>query len=42
MIASAADFDAIVQHLRDKGPPPRWHDQALPELAVPKGPISHW
>lgn len=42
MIASAMDFDAIVQHLREQGPPPRWHDQALPELAVPKGPISHW
>ncbi len=42
MIASAADFDGIVDHLRDKGPPPRWHDEALPELAVPHGPISHW
>jgi tRNA-dihydrouridine synthase B len=42
MIASAVDFDAIVQYLREQGAPPRWHDQALPELAVPKGPISHW
>ncbi len=42
MIASALDFDAIVNHLRDQGPPPRWNHQVLPELVVPKGPISHW
>jgi tRNA-dihydrouridine synthase B len=42
MIASAADFDGIVDRLRQAGPPPRWHDQTLPELAVPRGPISHW
>jgi tRNA-dihydrouridine synthase B len=42
MIDRAADFDAIVDHLRHQGPPPRWHDGPLPELAVPKGPISHW
>ena len=42
MIASAVDFDAIVANLREKGPPPRWDVQSLPELAVPKGPISHW
>jgi hypothetical protein len=42
MIESSAAFDAIVEHLRAKGPPPRWHDGALPELAVPGGPISHW
>ncbi|MCS7044801.1 MAG: tRNA dihydrouridine synthase DusB [Gemmataceae bacterium] len=42
MIASAADFDAIVDQLRAQGPPPRWHHQPLPELAVPQGPISHW
>ena len=42
MIGSTADFDGIVAHLRDQGPPPRWQELALPELAVPKGPISHW
>lgn len=42
MIASAADFDGIVDQLRRQGPPPRWQDLVLPELAVPKGPISHW
>lgn len=42
LIASAVDFDAIVNHLREKGPPPRWDQHTLPELAVPKGPISHW
>jgi len=42
MIESIAAFDAIVEHLRVQGPPPRWHDGALPELAVPHGPISHW
>lgn len=36
------DFDAIVQSLRAKGPPPHWKAGELPEIAVPKGPISHW
>jgi tRNA-dihydrouridine synthase B len=42
MIESIAAFDAIVGELRAKGPPPRWQDGAMPELAVPQGPISHW
>jgi nifR3 family TIM-barrel protein len=37
-----ADFDAIVAQLRSKGPPPHWHAAALPEIAVPQGPIEHW
>jgi nifR3 family TIM-barrel protein len=42
MLERIADFDEIVAHLRAQGPPPHWHDAALPELAVPRGPISHW
>jgi nifR3 family TIM-barrel protein len=42
MLERIADFDAIVQTLREKGPPPHWKAGELPEIAVPKGPISHW
>jgi tRNA-dihydrouridine synthase B len=42
MILCVADFDAIVAALRAKGPPPHWKAGELPEIAVPKGPISHW
>ena len=42
MIECVADFDAIVLALRAKGPPPHWIAGELPEIAVPKGPISHW
>ena len=28
--------------VRAKGPPPHWKAGELPEIAVPKGPISHW
>jgi len=42
MLESIAMFDEIMAHLRDQGPPPRWLDGSLPELAVPAGPISHW
>ncbi|MBI3821530.1 MAG: tRNA dihydrouridine synthase DusB [Planctomycetes bacterium] len=41
-IACAADFDAVAETLRAKGPPPHWKAGELPEIAVPKGPISHW
>ena len=37
-----ADFDAIVAQLRNNGPPPQWQNQPEPEIAVPKGPVSHW
>jgi tRNA-dihydrouridine synthase len=38
----AADFDAMVAHLRAQGPPPQWQAGALPEIAVPKGPNERW
>lgn len=42
MIEQAADFEAIVEALRHRGPPPHWKAGELPEIAVPKGAISHW
>jgi tRNA-dihydrouridine synthase B len=42
MISRLADFDAILATLRAKGPPHHWKAGELPEIAVPKGPISHW
>jgi nifR3 family TIM-barrel protein len=42
MLERVADFNGIVATLRDKGPPPHWKAGELPEIAVPKGPISHW
>jgi tRNA-dihydrouridine synthase B len=36
------EFDALVATLRAKGPPPHWKAGEMPEIAVPKGPISHW
>jgi nifR3 family TIM-barrel protein len=42
MLERAADFDAIVATLRAKGPPPHWKAGEMPEIAVPKGAISHW
>lgn len=42
MIENVIDFDGIVQRLRDLGSPPHWNEGAAPEIAVPKGPISHW
>jgi tRNA-dihydrouridine synthase B len=42
LLASAADFDAIVERLREKGPPHHWSAGDLPEISVPKGPIEHW
>jgi nifR3 family TIM-barrel protein len=38
----ATDFDAIVENLREVGPPPSWHASALPEIAVPQGPNERW
>jgi nifR3 family TIM-barrel protein len=38
----AADFDAIVDRLREQGPPPHWQAAALPEIAVPQGPNERW
>jgi nifR3 family TIM-barrel protein len=42
MLERAADFDAIVASLHEKGPPSNWKSYTAPEIAVPKGPISHW
>jgi nifR3 family TIM-barrel protein len=42
MLERVADFNAIVETLRAKGPPPHWKAGEMPEIAVPKGPISHW
>jgi tRNA-dihydrouridine synthase B len=42
MLERVADFEQIVTYLRALGPPPNWQHSAEPEIAVPKGPISHW
>src|SRR5439155_6713158 len=42
LLERVAEFDAIVDHLQAKGPPPNWREGAELEIAVPKGPISHW
>jgi hypothetical protein len=42
MLEKVSDFEAIVAHLRFKGPPPHWKAGEMPEIAVPRGPISHW
>jgi tRNA-dihydrouridine synthase B len=42
MLERIADFEEIVATLRTKGPPPHWKAGEMPEIAVPKGPISHW
>jgi nifR3 family TIM-barrel protein len=42
MLDSLAFFDATVAFLEDRGPPHNWKDGQMPEIAVPKGPISHW
>ena len=41
MLGRIIDFDAIVNRLRDQGPPPRWRFDDL-EIAVPKGPNERW
>jgi tRNA-dihydrouridine synthase B len=44
MIGTCADFEAIVEQLRDRflqhGPPPGYTGQAT--IPVPGGPIDHW
>jgi tRNA-dihydrouridine synthase B len=42
MLERVADFETIVSTLRDRGAPPHWKAGEMPEIAVPKGPISHW
>lgn len=41
-LESAAEFDEMVQTLRQRGAPPRWQEGPEPTIAVPQGPISHW
>ncbi|MBI3409790.1 MAG: tRNA dihydrouridine synthase DusB [Planctomycetes bacterium] len=42
MLESVADFDGIVNGLRENGPPANWNSTVVPEIAVPKGPIEYW
>jgi tRNA-dihydrouridine synthase B len=42
LVSCVVDFEALLVILREKGPPPHWQAGELPEIAVPKGPISHW
>jgi tRNA-dihydrouridine synthase B len=44
MLASLAEFQEVIQRLRETGPPPGWSewDALAAEVAVPAGPISHW
>ncbi len=42
MLNGVDDFDDIVRLLEEKGPPTTWKAGEMPEIAVPKGPISHW
>ncbi len=43
-LETAAEFDAIVERLRDRGPPPHWNPAGAGELgiAVPSGPVERW
>jgi hypothetical protein len=44
MLDSVTTFDSILRELRDRGEPAHWwrHGIGVEEIAVPKGPISHW
>jgi tRNA-dihydrouridine synthase B len=42
LLSTAAQFDDIVNELRDRGAPPHWRAGELPEIAVPKGPNERW
>jgi tRNA-dihydrouridine synthase B len=42
MLENMEEFDDLANQMRDQGPPPHWHLGRPPEIAVPKGPISHW
>jgi nifR3 family TIM-barrel protein len=43
-LESAAEFDAIVEGLREQGPPADWNPAGAGELtiAVPSGPVERW
>jgi nifR3 family TIM-barrel protein len=42
MLVNPAEFVDLVEQMRSNGPPPFWQAHRMPEIAVPKGPISHW
>lgn len=42
MLENMEEFNDLVNQMRDQGPPAHWHAGRPPEIAVPKGPISHW
>ncbi len=42
MLANMEEFDSLVNEIREQGPPRNWQGDRQPEIAVPKGPISHW
>jgi nifR3 family TIM-barrel protein len=42
MLADPEEFAELVDLMRSHGPPPAWQATRMPEIAVPKGPISHW
>jgi nifR3 family TIM-barrel protein len=43
-LESVAEFERLVEHIRQAGPPRGWQEHAPvePDVAVPKGPIAHW
>jgi tRNA-dihydrouridine synthase B len=45
MLDSAATFAAVLDELRQAGPPPHWHPISAADalaIPVPSGPIAHW
>ncbi len=42
LLSTVADYDAILDELRQRGAPPHWHAADLPEIAVPRGPNERW
>jgi tRNA-dihydrouridine synthase B len=41
LLERAADFDAIVARLRERGAPPHWNGGEV-AISVPSGPMEHW
>ncbi len=42
LLENVEEFDGLVKQIREQGPPRNWQAERSPEIAVPKGPISHW
>jgi nifR3 family TIM-barrel protein len=42
MIDTLAHFDAIIERLREQGPPAAWQAGAAPSIPTPNGPIAVW